>query len=165
MERDPDYVFQPSYLWLMTGLRTREKISRPLSRLDPKSIERICGTVERIDPERKTVTVDGRELAGDYLVIALGAELAPESVPGLAQAGHDLYILSGAESLREARLGLRAGRLALLVCGIPFKCPAAPLPAKASQGCSTGMVNVSWKPVMARPASAAATSMPNRHPG
>ena len=129
VEREPDYVFQPSFLWLMTGLRTREKISRSLSELGAKGIELVRGTVERIDPERKTVTVDGRELAGDYLVIALGAELAPESVPGLAEAGHNLYSLAGAESLRDARLGVRSGRVVVLVSGMPFKCPAAPYEA------------------------------------
>lgn len=129
VEREPDYVFQPSFLWLMTGLRTREKISRPLSGLSPKGIEVVHGTVEGIDSERKTVTVDGQELAGDYLVIALGAELAPEAVPGLTEAGHNLCSLAGAESLREARRGVRSGRVVVLVSRIPFKCPAAPYEA------------------------------------
>jgi len=129
VERETDYVFQPSFLWLMTGLRTREKISRPLSELSPKGIEIVHGTVERIDPERKAVTVDGRELAGDYLVIALGAELAPGVIPGLEQAGHNLYTLAGAQTLREARLHLRSGRVVVLVSGMPFKCPAAPYEA------------------------------------
>jgi len=113
----------------MTGLRTRGKISRPLSALGAKGIELVHGTIEGIDPERKTVIVDGQEWAGDYLVIALGAELAPEAVPGLAEAGHNLYSLAGAESLRDARLGVRSGRIVVLVSGMPFKCPAAPCEA------------------------------------
>ncbi|GMQ86897.1 MAG: FAD/NAD(P)-binding oxidoreductase [Gammaproteobacteria bacterium] len=129
VEREPDYVFQPSFLWLMTGLRSREKISRPLSALSAKGIEVVHGTIERIDPERKTVMVDGQEWAGDYLVIALGAGLAPEAVPGLAEAGYNLYSLAGAESLRDARLGVHSGRVVVLVGGMPFKCPAAPYEA------------------------------------
>ncbi|GMQ89098.1 MAG: FAD/NAD(P)-binding oxidoreductase [Gammaproteobacteria bacterium] len=129
IEREPDYVFAPSFLWLMTGLRQREKISRPLSKLHKQGIELVQGTIERIDPDTHTVWVDGRKFVGDYLIIALGAELAPETIPGLAEAGHNFYSLAGAEALRDARLGLRAGRVVVLVSAMPFKCPAAPYEA------------------------------------
>jgi sulfide:quinone oxidoreductase len=129
IERERDYVFAPSFLWLMTGLRQREKISRPLSKLQQQGIELVQGSIERIDPDAHTVWVDGRELAGDYLVIALGAELAPETIPGLAEAGHNFYSLAGAEALRDARLGLHGGRIVVLVSSMPFKCPAAPYEA------------------------------------
>jgi sulfide:quinone oxidoreductase len=47
-------------------------------------------------------------------------------VPGLAEAGHDLYTLAGAQSLCAALPALRKGRLAVLIAAMPFKCPAAP---------------------------------------
>ncbi len=129
VEREERYVFPPSLLWLMTGQRTPASISRPLDALRKRGIELIRGNIERIDPEARTVKVNGIELAGDYLVIALGAEYAPETIPGLVQAGHDFYTLAGAESLREARMKFREGRLVVLVSGVPFKCPAAPYEA------------------------------------
>jgi sulfide:quinone oxidoreductase len=129
VEREERYVFPPSLLWLMTGQRTPKRISGPLEALKKRGIELIRGNVERIDPQTRTVKVNGIELTGDYLVIALGAEFAPETIPGLAQAGHDFYTLAGAESLREARLNFREGRLVVLVSGVPFKCPAAPYEA------------------------------------
>lgn len=129
VERAPNYVFQPSFLWLMTGTRSAEKISRPLNKLDKMGIERIQGEVERIDPEHKTIQVNGQKITADYLVIALGAELVPEIIPGLSEAGHNFYTLAGAESLRDARLKLREGRIVVLVSAIPFKCPAAPYEA------------------------------------
>jgi sulfide:quinone oxidoreductase len=89
-------------------------------------IEWVQGTIERIDPAARTIRVGGKELSGDYLVIALGADLAPETVPGLAQAGHNFYSLSGSESLRDARLAVQSGRIAVLVSAVPFKCPGAP---------------------------------------
>jgi sulfide:quinone oxidoreductase len=97
-----------------------------VSALDRHGIELLTGTVEAIDPERRVIRVDGKEIAADYLVVALGAELAPGSVPGLEQAGHNFYTLSGAESLCRARLAVRSGRIAVLVSSIPFKCPGAP---------------------------------------
>ncbi|MBI3574747.1 MAG: NAD(P)/FAD-dependent oxidoreductase [Gammaproteobacteria bacterium] len=129
VEREERYVFPPSLLWLMTGQRTPKRISGPLEVLKQRGIELIRGNVERIDPRQRAVKVNGIELTGDYLVIALGAELAPETIPGLTQAGHNFYTLTGAESLREARLNLREGRLVVLVSGVPFKCPAAPYEA------------------------------------
>lgn len=129
IERELNHAFAPSFLWLMTGLRTPEKISRPLAKLDQLGIERIRGEIEHIDPVQKTVTVGGQKIKGDYLVLALGAELAPDSIPGLAEAGHTFYTLAGAEALRDARLNLREGRIVVLVSAIPFKCPAAPYEA------------------------------------
>ena len=129
IEREANYVFAPSFLWLMIGLRTSEKISRPLSKLERHGIEMIQGNIKGIDPEKRTVHVNGKELTGDYVVVALGADLAPENIPSLAEAGHNLYTLTGAEALRDARLKLRRGRLVVLVSAMPFKCPAAPYEA------------------------------------
>lgn len=93
VERESSFVFAPSFLWLMTGGRTAAQISRPLARLERKGIEVVRGTIQRIDPARREVLVDGRTLAADYLIIALGAELNPAGIPGLADAGHNLYTL------------------------------------------------------------------------
>lgn len=129
VEREERHVFPPSLLWLMTGQRAPASISRPFDALRKRGIELIRGNIEHINPEARTVKVNGSELTGDYLVIALGAEYAPETIPGLAQAGHNFYTLAGAESLREARMNFRTGRLVVLVSGVPFKCPAAPYEA------------------------------------
>ncbi len=129
VEQASAHVFQPSLLWLMLGLRAPQQISRPYTALARRGIELVRGRVERIDPTRRAVTVDGKELTADYLIIALGAALAPDTVPGLAQAGHNLYSLAGAEAIRDARLALTHGHLALLVSAMPFKCPAAPYEA------------------------------------
>jgi sulfide:quinone oxidoreductase len=129
VERQDEHVFPPSLLWLSVGLRKPEQISRPVSALERAGVVLVRGSVERLDPSAKSVRVDGRELRGDYLLVALGAELAPETIPGLAEAGHNLYTLSGSEALRDARLELRSGQLIVLVSSVPFKCPAAPYEA------------------------------------
>lgn len=129
VEREAAFVFAPSLLWLMTGDRAAEKISRPLARVERKGIELIRGEIQKIDADRREVVVDGRVLAGDYLVIALGAELAPETIPGLAKAGHNFYTLAGAESLRDALARFTGGRLVVLTAAPAYKCPAAPYEA------------------------------------
>jgi sulfide:quinone oxidoreductase len=129
IEREASFVFAPSLLWLMTGDRTAGAISRPLARLERRGIEVVRGEIERIAPERREVTVSGRAIAGDYLIVALGAELAPESVPGLAAAGHNFYTLGGAEALRDAFAAFGGGKLAVLTAAPAYKCPAAPYEA------------------------------------
>lgn len=129
VEREENHLFQPSLLWLMTGQRTAAAIQRPVARLARRGIEVVCGRVERIDAARRAVWIDGWETVADHLVIALGADYAPEAVPGLATAGHNFYTLAGAQALHEALAALRTGRLAVLVSAQPFKCPAAPYEA------------------------------------
>lgn len=126
VERQSQHVFSPSFLWIMIGTRSANQISRPVRALAKHGIELIQGTIERIDPAARSIRVDGKELSGDYVVIALGADLAPETIPGLAQAGHNFYTLEGAGSLRDARLKVQSGRIVVLVSAMPFKCPGAP---------------------------------------
>lgn len=129
VEREVAFVFAPSLLWLMTGDRTAAQISRPLARVEKKGIELVRGEIQKIDVESRKAIVDGRTLVGDYLVIALGAELAPETIPGLAAAGHNFYTLAGAEALRDALASYTGGRLVVLTAAPAYKCPAAPYEA------------------------------------
>ncbi|MFN7970909.1 MAG: FAD/NAD(P)-binding oxidoreductase [Acidobacteriota bacterium] len=129
VDREAEHLFAPSLLWLMTGLRTPDQIRRPLERLRRKGIEVLRGDIEQIDPSRRQATVGGKVIAADELVVALGADLAPDAIPGLAEAGHSFYALQGAASLRDALRELRGGRLVVLTAAPAYKCPAAPYEA------------------------------------
>ncbi|OFW66046.1 MAG: pyridine nucleotide-disulfide oxidoreductase [Actinobacteria bacterium RBG_16_68_21] len=137
VDREPDHLFAPSLLWLITGQRTARQISRPLDRLAKKGIEVVCGDVDRIDPgtrqvsiiERSSTGATSREIEADYLVVSLGGELAPDTIPGLAEAGHSFYTLAGAESLRDALRTFEGGRIVVLTAAPAYKCPAAPYEA------------------------------------
>ncbi len=129
VDRESDFVFAPSLLWLLTGKRTVEKISRPLSRLERKGIALVQGEIESIDSERREVVVAGQRLCGDYLIIALGADLAPETIPGLQEGGHNFYAPAGAEAFREAFAKFTGGRLVLMTASPAYKCPGAPYEA------------------------------------
>jgi sulfide:quinone oxidoreductase len=113
----------------MVGLRRAEAIKRPLSRLERKGIEVRLGDVEKIDAEARRVTVAGEAIQADYLVVSLGAELAPETIPGLQESGHNFYTLPGAERLRDALSLLERGRIVILTAAPAYKCPAAPYEA------------------------------------
>jgi len=126
VEKEADHVFSPSLLWLMLGQRRPDQISRPIATLGKRGIELVRGAIERLDPTARTIRVNGSDITGDYMIVALGADLAPELVPGLAEAGHNLYPLAGAQSLQSALSNFSKGRLVTLIASMPFKCPAAP---------------------------------------
>ena len=129
IDRQAQHVFTPSFLWMMLGWREPSEISRDLSRLGRKGIEVVQEEIREIDPARRRVSTERQEIAADYLVISLGAEGWLGGVPGLADAGHNLYDLDGTLRLRDALGRFNGGRVAVLIAGLPFKCPAAPYEA------------------------------------
>jgi len=129
VDRNDRHFFPPSLLWLMVGERRPEDFTRPLSRLAARGVELRQGDITRIEPQRRQVTLHGQTLAADALVIALGADYAPEAVPGLADAGFDFYTMEGATKVRDALSRFAGGRIVLLTATPAYKCPAAPYEA------------------------------------
>ncbi len=129
VDREPAFTLAASFLWVMTGDRTPQQVSRPLERLQRRGIEVVHGDVERINPERREVTVSGKTLTGDHLIVALGAEFALDAIPGLAEAGLTFCTLDGAIRLRAALEKFRQGKIVILTAAPAYKCPAAPYEA------------------------------------
>lgn len=124
VERSTQHTFWPSLLWLMSGSRKAEQVQRDLQPLARRGIELLHGDITEIDPERRRVVVGGEELVGDALVVALGAALVPERVPGLAEAGGNFYSVDGARQVHDQVSGLKAGRVALVVADGPVQVPS-----------------------------------------
>jgi len=129
VDRAAQHLFQPSLLWLMTGSRKLSDFARPLSRITDQGVEMLRGAVTRIDPSRREAEVDGQTIAADALIIALGADYAPEAIPGLTEAGMNLYTLEGATAIRDALARFDGGRIAIVTAASAYKCPAAPYEA------------------------------------
>lgn len=129
VDRAEQHFFPPSLLWLMVGERKAEDFTRSLDRLKGRGVEFRHGDVTRIDPARREVDIEGQTIAADALVIALGAEYAPESIPGLAQAGLSLYTMEGATAIHDALARFQGGRIVVLTATPQYKCPAAPYEA------------------------------------
>ena len=129
IDKNPHYIYAPSFLWLMLGDRQAEKIQKPLSLLKRKGIEVVNEEIVDIDPAVKIVKTQNGDYQYDYLIISLGAELAPEKIPGLAPNGYNLYELQEIERLRDDLKNFSGGKVAIVISSLPFKCPAAPYEA------------------------------------
>lgn len=129
VDREESFALAASLLWVMTGKRRPDQISRPLEGLRRRGIEVVRGEVEQIDARRREAVVSGRTIVADHLVVALGARFAQEAVPGLAESGLTFCTVDGAQRLHEALAGIRAGRILVLTAAPAYKCPAAPYEA------------------------------------
>ncbi len=129
VDRKTRHEFNPSFFWVLTGKREISKICRNFQLLEKKGIQYLNAEVQNIDVKNKQVKTSVKDISYDFLVIALGAELAPESVPGLSESGHNLYEVEEIPKLADSLKGFSGGTLMILVSKLPFKCPAAPYEA------------------------------------
>ena len=113
----------------MNGWRQPEQITKDLRHMLQFDIEVIQAEVQEIDPERAIVRANGNDLTYDYLVVTLGADLAPEVMSGYVETAYNFFDLEGSTELWSALQRFEEGRVAVLVSAMPFKCPAAPYEA------------------------------------
>lgn len=129
VDRTGQHLFAPSLLWLMVGERRRAQLTKDLQAMVQPGVEIVRAAVREIDPERGRVVADGEHLGYDALVVALGADLAPEGMPGFGDTAYNFFDLDGAARLGDALRGFSGGRVVVAVAALPYKCPAAPYEA------------------------------------
>lgn len=110
----------------LAGRASMEAARRPLAALGDRGIQVVHGAATLVDPAARVVEVDGRTLAGDALVAALGAETVPGAVPGLSEYGLNAYDPAVVPRAAETLAAMNSGRLAVGIFGAPYTCPPAP---------------------------------------
>ena len=90
-------------LWILSGTRSLTDSRVPLNKLDNKGIRFVNDEIAGIDFCGNNVTTKAnRRLEYDYLIIALGAELAPELIEGFVDhEGYDMYDVEQIPKLRQ----------------------------------------------------------------
>lgn len=118
-------------LWILSGTRILEDSQVALNNLENKGIRFLHDEIIGMDLSRNSVTTRiNHKLEYDYLVVALGAEHAPERVNGFEDnGGFDLYDAHQVPNLRQKILSLKSGRIIICIADIPYKCPPAPYEA------------------------------------
>jgi sulfide:quinone oxidoreductase len=128
IDKQTSFVLGFSLLRVMTGEKTEQEVTVPKEKVSQKGIKFIHAEVNGIDVNNGIVRTGQGEFAYDYLIVALGAELAPEKVSGFESAFH-MYTIEDAKKLRDALSSFRGGLIRLVVSSTPFKCPPAPYEA------------------------------------
>src|SRR3989304_6071985 len=133
IEKNKEHTFAPSYLWLMNGDRKKEQIQVPLKSLLKKNIEIVNAVFNEIVPAEQKVKArlsggqaGEKEFYYDFVVIALGADLAPEKIQGWDESIHTFYTFEGAAKLNETLKNFSGGKVAIVISSMPYKCPGAP---------------------------------------
>ena len=116
-------------LWILNGSRTFENSIGSLQELEKKEINFIKEEITSIDLENKNVKISTQNITYDYLLISLGAVLAPEKIPGLTEHGFNLYDHNQLLEIRNKLENIESGKIAISIMGMPYKCPPAPFEA------------------------------------
>ncbi len=116
-------------LWIINGTRTFENSTGSLNELQKKEIDFIKDEILSINLKDKNVKTKTQEISFDFLIISMGAVLAPQRIPGLEQNGFNLYDHNQLLEIREKLESIESGKIAISIMGMPYKCPPAPFEA------------------------------------
>ncbi len=133
VDQDDAHVFQPGLLFLPFGMVQAKSLFKARSAFIPRQVRYVIGEIDRVSPDDDRVYLtNGMTLDYDALIVATGAQVAPQATEGLTGPGwgetmFQFYTLEGAEALRRRLAVWEGGRLVLNVVEMPIKCPVAPL--------------------------------------
>ncbi len=114
---------------VMFGRRSAEDVKSYYKNIKGDGIIFVKDTIELIDPENKIVKTQRSEFLYDFLIIALGADLSPDAIPGFVEGGYEFYSLQGAQKLYPVINNFKSGTILISIFNKPYKCPPAPYEA------------------------------------
>ena len=121
------HMYQPGLLYVPFGKIREKELFRDQASVLDRRVNFMVDPATKIDTQAKAVgTESGKSFDYDYLVIATGSRIRPDTIPGMAEGSEWFYDLDGARKMREALDGFDGGRVVINV-NAPHKCPVAPL--------------------------------------
>ncbi|MCI0549330.1 MAG: NAD(P)/FAD-dependent oxidoreductase [Anaerolineae bacterium] len=112
--------------WALVGESSLGEGQRSLDSLTSLGIRVMCDPVTRIDPQARAAYMGDQRIDADALVVALGAELIQNAVPGFQEHAFNVYDPQSIPSAAQALNKFQGGRLVIGIFGAPYKCPPAP---------------------------------------
>ncbi len=123
----PTHMYQPGLLYVPFGRMRESELFRDQRKVLDRRIPYSVDPATRIDVNKKTVTTaSGKNYSYDFLVLATGSRLRPDTIPGMEEGAHWFYDLDGARKMRDALQQFEGGKIVVNV-NVPHKCPVAPL--------------------------------------
>jgi sulfide:quinone oxidoreductase len=122
------HVYQPGFMYIAMGGERAEKLERPERSLLDARVNLVVDGVVRVDEENRKVSLASGDVLGyDYLVLATGSRILPESIEHFEEEAHHFYSAEAALRLRKALDAFTGGRIVIGIASMPYKCPPAPL--------------------------------------
>jgi len=131
IDKNKSFMMGLVNLWILYGTRKLQDSFIPLANLLNKDIEFINDEIVGINFTQSSISTKfSGKFDYDYLIIALGSDLAPEKIDGFIEhGGFNLYDAQQIPELRQKILSLNKGKIAICIADIPYKCPPAPYEA------------------------------------
>ncbi|MFQ5885241.1 MAG: NAD(P)/FAD-dependent oxidoreductase [Thermoplasmata archaeon] len=129
VDEDGKHVYQPGFAYVSFGKEKPHKLVKEEKKLLRRNVRLVVDKATVIDRENRRVELaKGSRLVYDYLILATGAEIHPEVVPGSEDAYH-FYDLQASVELRNALKRFKGGKVVVAIGGVPYRCPPAPAEA------------------------------------
>ena len=126
VDRRESFFFGFRKTWAFLGTSPLAEGMRPLKALERHGIEVRQGTIESIDPGSRSAVVDGERLDSDAMIVALGAQAKPVSMPGLTEHGLNFYDPPNLDAAAAKLAAFDGGRVAIVLPSSPYPCAPAP---------------------------------------
>ncbi|MCG6872144.1 MAG: NAD(P)/FAD-dependent oxidoreductase [Gammaproteobacteria bacterium] len=121
------HLYQPGLLYVPFGRIRESELVRDQRKVIDKRVVFHVDPAVNIDVDKQEVTTESGRVHGyDYLVIATGSRVMPQTIPGMAEGAHWFYELDAARKMRDALDKFEGGKVVVNV-NAPHKCPVAPL--------------------------------------
>ena len=128
VDQTGQHTYQPGFMYIAMGGERADRLERPERGLLDRRVSLVVGEVERIDESKQTVFLtDGLPVGYDFLVLATGSRIVPDTIEHFGAEAHHFYTADAALELRRALDAFTGGRIVIGIAGMPYKCPPAPL--------------------------------------
>ncbi len=129
VDKSPYFIVGATKTWVMLGTKNAGEITAQREKILPQNVAFVESDIHTIDSKSGEVETSRGGYRGDFMIIALGADLNMGAIPGLDSAAHTFYTVGDAMRLQVELQEFTKGDIVFLIPRIPFKCPPAPYEA------------------------------------
>jgi sulfide:quinone oxidoreductase len=128
-----NHHYQPGFLFLPFDIYKPEALVQPIEKFIPRGVNFVNDSIDKIiTEENRVVIAGGKSFPYEILIVATGADIAPEEIDGMTgneweKSIFNFYTFEGALALRNKLRDWQGGRLVVHITEMPIKCPVAPL--------------------------------------
>lgn len=101
VSEEPKFLFKPNTIYIPFGESPDKFVVDLVRPLEKQAIRFVSSHVEHIDPEKRTIDTVAGAVEYDYLVVATGAKMRSEEIPGLKEHAITVWTPDNMLKLRE----------------------------------------------------------------